>query len=114
MSIFINKQRLLTTDDLNNQIIGMHGLFHSERVDKIVKAQTIVYPIAAPTVEGYTFAFWLSSATTGWVGSTYIDDVTSSSANIWVAYPNGSDLDAKANGINAVSAFAVYIKNPVA
>lgn len=101
-------------DDLNNQIIGMHGLFHSEKVDKIVKAQTISYSIAAPTVEGYTFIFWLNSATTGWVGSTYIDIPTNSSSNIWVAYPNGSDLDANANGYNTVTAFAVYIKNSVA
>lgn len=101
-------------DDLNNQIIGMHGLFHIERVDKTVKAQTFQYPIVAPAVEGYQFVFWLSSATTNWVGSTYIDNITSSSADIWIAYLSSSDLNAQANGINAVSAFAVYIKNSVA
>ncbi len=101
-------------DDLNNQIIGMHGLFHIERVDRIVKAQTISYQITAPAVEGYRFVFWLSSTTVQWVGSTYIDDPTYYSPSIWVAYPNGSSLDAQANGTNAVRAFAVYIKNSVA
>lgn len=101
-------------DDLNNQIVGMRGLFHIEKVDKIVKAQTIQYPIAAPTVEGYKFMFWLSSATVKWVGSTYIDDPTYYSPSIWVAYPQNSDLDARANGVNLVRGFAVYIKNPVA
>lgn len=101
-------------DDLNNQIIGMHGLFHIERVDKALKAQTIQYQIEAPTVEGYKFMFWLSSATVRWVGSTYIDDPTYYSPSIWVAYPQNSDLDAQANGVNLVRGFAVYIKNSVA
>lgn len=101
-------------DDLKNQIIGMHGLFHIEKVEKTVKAQTISYPIVAPTVEGYTFAFWVSSATKGWIGSIYIENPTNSSSNIWVAYPNGSDLDARANGYNTVTASAIYIKNSVA
>lgn len=92
----------------------IHGFFHIETVDKTVKAQTIQYPIVAPTVEGYQFVFWLSSATVRWVGSTYIDTPTSSSAKIWIAYPQNSDLDAKANGVNLVRGFAVYIKNPVA
>lgn len=101
-------------DDLSNQIIGMHGLFHIEKVDKTVKAQTIQYQIEAPTVEGYKFMFWLSSATVRWIGSTYIDDPTYYSPSIWVAYPQNSDLDAQANGVNLVRGFAVYIKNPVA
>lgn len=92
----------------------MHGFFHIEKVDKTVKAQTIKYPIEAPTVEGYQFAFWLGSATTGWVGSTYIDDPTDHSPSIWVAYPSSSDLNAQTNGINLVRAFAIYIKDSVA
>lgn len=101
-------------DDLNNQIAGMRGLFHIEKVDKTVKAQTIRYRIEAPTVEGYKFMFWLSSATIQWVGSTYIDDPTYYNPSIWVAYPQNSDLDVQANGANLVRGFAVYIKNPVA
>lgn len=92
----------------------MHGLFHIEKVDKTVKAQTIQYQIEAPTVEGYKFMFWLSSATVQWVGSTYIDDPTYYNPSIWVAYPQNSDLDAQVNGTNLVRGFAVYIKNPVA
>lgn len=92
----------------------LHGLFHIERVDKTVKAQTTKYQIVAPTVEGYQFLFWLSSATVNWIGSTYIDDPTYYSPSIWIAYPQNSNLDAKANGVNLVRGFAVYIKNPVA
>ena len=99
---------------LDGNEIGVHGLFHIERVNITLKAGNIFYPIVAKPVEGYTFAFWLSSATTGWIGSTYIDTPTSSTTNIWISYPNGSALDAQANGVNIVSAFAVYIKNSVA
>ena len=94
----------------------MRGLFHTERVDKTLKAQTIQYPIEAPTVEGYQFVFWLSPSTAGWVGSTYIDTPNSKNASIWIAYPDkDSDyLKASVNGSTAVSSIAVYIKNPVA
>lgn len=103
-------------DDLSNQIIGMRGLFHTERVDKTLKAQTIQYPIEAPTVEGYQFVFWLSPSTTGWIGSTYIDTPNSKNANIWISYP-GKDsdyLNLSANGSTAVSSIAVYVNNSIA
>ena len=90
----------------------MHGLFHIERVDKTLTAQNIKYQIVAPTVEGYQFLFWLSSATINWIGSTYIDDPTHYNPSIWIAYPQSSNLPA--NGTNIVRGFAVYIKNSVA
>ena len=95
-------------------MFAVHGLFHFEKVEDIVQAKTINYPIAAKPVDGYTFAFWLSPSTAGWTGSTYIDTPTSSAANIWIAYPTGSGLDSLANGANKVAAFAVYVKNSVA
>lgn len=103
-------------DDLSNQIIGMRGLFHIERVDKTIKAKTIQYPIAAPAVEGYQFVFWLSSATVNWIGSTYIDTPNSKNTNIWIAYPDkDSDyFNSSVNGSTSVSAFAVYVNNSIA
>lgn len=103
-------------DDLSNQIIGMRGLFHTERVDKTLKAQTIQYPIEAPTVEGYQFVFWLSPSTAGWIGSTYIDTPNSKNANIWIAYPDKDSnyLKTSVNGSTAVSSIAVYVNNSIA
>lgn len=103
-------------DDLSNQIIGMRGLFHIERVDKTIKAKTIQYPIAAPAVEGYQFVFWLSSATVNLIGSTYIDTPNSKNTNIWIAYPDkDSDyFNSSVNGSTSVSAFAVYVNNSIA
>lgn len=94
--------------------IGVHGLFHLEQVDNIVRAKTISYPIVAKPVEGYTFVFWLHPRTEGWVGSTYIDGPNMSKANIWISNPASDGLNIFANGVNSVSAFAVYIKNSVA
>lgn len=94
--------------------IGVHGLFHFERVDRIITAKNIYYPIVAKPVEGYKFALWLSPTTTGWAGSTYLEDPTNPSSKIWVAYPVGPALDVIANGGYKVSAFAVYIKDYIA
>ena len=95
-------------------MFAVHGLLHLERVDNIVQAQTVSYPIVAKPVEGYTFAFWISSSTSNWIAPTYIEDATNSSSKIWVAFPAGSNFQVIANGSNLVSAVAVYIKNSVA
>lgn len=95
-------------------MFAVHGLLQFKTVSSVLQAQTINYPITAPTVDGYTFAFWLNSSTTGWIGSTYIELPTNQSTNIWVAYPTGDGLSPFANGANILSATAVYIKNSVA
>lgn len=99
-------------------MFAVHGLFHIERVDQIIKSKTAQYPIEAKSVEGYQFAFWLSPTPTQWSGSISIEDSTKSSSSIWINYPNlsqdSSALDSYANGRSAVTAFAVYIKSSVA
>ena len=71
----------------------------------IGKASGSSVAISAPTVSGYSFLCWISSATSGWVGATYVQNITSQNTNIWVAAPNGS-------GTGNVIAFALYVKNP--
>lgn len=61
--------------------------------------------ISAPTVSGYTFLCWLSSATSGWVSATYISTPMSASSSIWSATTNGS-------GTGTVIAYALYVKTP--
>lgn len=98
-----------------SDMFSVHGLLHMEHVDTTVKAQTIQYPIQAPTVNGYQFAFWLSSASEGWVGSTYIDYLDSATeANIWISSPSSDGLGAFTNGKCFLRAIAVYIKSSVA
>lgn len=71
----------------------------------INKASGSHVSISAPTVNGYSFLCWISSATSGWVGATYVQTITSQNTNIWVAAPNLS-------GTGDVIAFALYVKNP--
>lgn len=71
----------------------------------INKASGSSVAISAPTVSGYSFLCWISSATSGWVGATYVQNITSANTNIWVAAPNLS-------GTGDVIAFALYVKNP--
>lgn len=95
-------------------MFAVHGLLHIERVDSIVQANTLNYPIVAKPVEGYTFAFWATSLSSYWIAPTYIEDPTIPSTTIWVAFPDGSNLQVTANGNTKVSAIAVYVKNSVA
>lgn len=114
-----NKDNGLKRTSLGNlaAMFAVHGLLHFEQVNSVLKdGNTTNYPITAPDVSGYRFAFWLSPSTTGWVGSTYIDTPTSKNANIWIAYPDkGSDyLNASVNGSTSVSSIAVYVNNSIA
>lgn len=60
--------------------------------------------ITAPTVSGYTFFCWIGSATAGWVGATYIQDIRQATTNVWVASSGQT-------GTGDVLCFALYIKN---
>ncbi|OXC15453.1 hypothetical protein [Lactobacillus crispatus] len=111
-----NKHNGLKRTSLGNlaDMFAVHGLFHIEQLKSLLKKQTDHYEINAPTVEGYRFAFWLAPTTIGWMGATYIERPDMPSSAIWMAYPQGDELDNLVNGNNSVSAFAVYIKNSVA
>ncbi|MQB64640.1 hypothetical protein [Limosilactobacillus reuteri] len=49
-------------------------------------------PIQAPEVAGYTFAFWLSTATIGGVRPTYVEGPNQSSTKVWIYYAPKEDL----------------------
>jgi len=61
--------------------------------------------VTAPTVSGYTFVSWVHCATSGWVGSCYMQVPTSSTTNVWVAAGGGS------SGTGSVVCTAIYSKN---
>lgn len=69
------------------------------------KAQGSSASITAPSVSGYTFLHWIDSATTGWIGGTYIENVSASSTNIWVSSSTTS------SGTGSVNAWALYVEN---
>ena len=77
---------LATTDQINNIV-------------KIVHVDVTGVPSASPTYSpvsilatvdaGYKFLCWLQPATTGWVGSCYIEHPWKANTNIWNAYGVG-------------------------
>lgn len=97
-------------------LFAVKGLFHLEKLsvhtDPDPHAATApihsIKGVTAPYVHGYTFAFWLSSATSGEVYSSYVEDPTSKVTNIWVNISNGRT---SAVYVNVV---AVYVKSTVA
>ena len=61
--------------------------------------------LSAPSVSGYTFLCWVGSATTGWVGATYIESMNSASTRIWVS------ASTESSGTGSVNAWALYVQN---
>lgn len=66
-------------------------------------------PIQAPEVAGYTFVFWVSSATLGSVRPSYVEGPNVPSTKVWIYYAQGEDpstLDPIKIGLEAV-----YVKS---
>ena len=61
--------------------------------------------LSAPSVSGYTFLCWIGSATTGWVGGTYIESMNSASTVVWVC------ASTESSGTGDVNAWALYVEN---
>lgn len=65
--------------------------------------------IQAPNVPGYTFAFWLSSATLGSVRPSYVEGPNVPSTKVWIYY--AQDEDVASFGPIKIGLEAVYVKS---
>lgn len=54
------------------EMFAVKGMLHFEEVDQDLKAETQIYTLTAPQVEGYTFIFWLQARTHGRIHSSYL------------------------------------------
>lgn len=81
-----NGVKRTTLGTLGN-MFAVKGVLHIEKLRNKLQANTTAYPITAPNVEGYTFAFWLASYTEGDVIMSYVDDPTASSTEIFFDHP---------------------------
>lgn len=97
-------------------MFAVHGLLHSEKVTANLKNGTVAYPINAPSVEGYTFAFWLSPRTAGKLLPTYLDGSTNPRTNIYLYNHDNMDVETGDDWFPHpyVEAVAIYVKNTVA
>lgn len=66
-------------------------------------------PIQAPNVPGYTFAFWLSSATLGSVRPSYVEGPNQASTKVWIYYAQSEDI--ASIGPIKIGLEAVYVKS---
>lgn len=66
-------------------------------------------PIQAPEVAGYTFVFWVSSATLGSIRPTYVEGPNQSSTKVWIYYAPNEDI-ASIDPIK-IGLEAVYVKS---
>lgn len=95
-------------------MFAVHNLFHIEKVNCIITTNTNQYQISAKDVEGYQFAFWIGSASNGFVCPSYIDTPDQANAAIWVSNGDMGDLNPAVNGTNCFTAYAVYVKSSLA
>ncbi|WP_301049777.1 hypothetical protein [Lactobacillus intestinalis] len=106
-----------TTVGKLGDMFAVHGLFHYENVyATLTDPKTQSYNIVAPDVEGYTFAFWLSSASNGSTFSSYVEHPLNKQTKVWIPL-DVVQLPYFANYINGntrIELAAVYIKNSVA
>ena len=65
--------------------------------------------IQAPNVPGYTFAFWVSSATLGSVRPSYVEGPNVPSTKVWIYY--AQDEDVASFGPIKIGLEAVYVKS---
>lgn len=73
-----------STDSLNDL-----NLFKFKTVGgKLPADGTSHVAIEAPDIDGYTFVFWLNSASIGAVNSSYVETPTDKSTNIWATGSN--------------------------
>lgn len=113
-----------STDGLKRTSVGaignlfaVKGLFHFETLTLHAGPNsnatagapyTSCLGCTAPDVPGYTFEFWLSSATAGDIYPSYVDNPTNKVANVWLDILNGSTKAIY------VTVTAVYVKSTVA
>ena len=60
--------------------------------------------LTVPSVSGYSFVCWLTSASIGWVCNTYVNQAENS---LW----NGN-TGATGSGTGSVRVYALFVKNP--
>ena len=66
-------------------------------------------PIQAPNVPGYTFAFWVSSATIGSIRPSYVEGPNQASTKVWIYYAPSEDI--ASIGPIKIGLEAVYVKS---
>ena len=95
-------------------MFAVHGLLHFESVYTLITdAKKQSYPITAPDVAGYTFAFWACPSSVGNALATYIESANSNPTYVWIPtetmqFEHFSDF---VNGKTQIGAVAVYIKS---
>lgn len=96
-------------------MFAVHSLLHFEKLEITIDKPVPNFKANAPVVEGYNFAFWLSSAPVGMTEGTYIEDPLNANTQIWFIQESldSPNFASKVVG-HSVQVIAVYVKSTVA
>lgn len=75
------------------------GSFSVQKVTVTIASNANYALINAPTVSGQRFVCWIGAATSGWIGSVYILDMSLPATSVW-----------KVSGAGQIDCFALYQK----
>lgn len=96
-------------------MFAVHSLLHFEKLGITIDKPVQNFKVNAPTVEGYNFAFWLSSASVGMTDGTYIEDPLNANTQIWFTQEALDSPNFASNVVGkSVQVIAVYVKSIVA
>lgn len=105
-----------STDGLKRTSVGtlgnlfsVKGLFHTELVTGKKDPKDGAATITAPTVPGYTFAFWLAPSLVASSMYSHVDNPASPNANLWIPNSPGWETTPTEFSISAV-----YVNSKVA
>lgn len=97
---------VLNGGKLQRRVIPRNIMTTRQKNVQIKKTTGSSLAITADTVSGHTFVCWLQPATSGWIGSVYVEDPTVTSTKIWV-----SGVGSQSTQTGAVRITALYKAN---
>lgn len=100
MKAYVNGELVTGSMDLSDLLTTS---YETVTVNRTVSSHAAV---TAKNIAGYTFVCWIDCNPSGWIASTYMENPTRQSTNVWVATNQTTT-----SGTGTVVCFALYVKN---
>lgn len=97
---YVNGELVTGSMDLSDLLVTS---YEAVTVNRAVSSHASV---TAKNISGYTFVCWIDSNPSGWIASTYMENPTRQTTNVWVATNQTTT-----SGTGTVLCFSLYVKD---
>lgn len=97
---YVNGELVTGSMDLSDLLVTS---YESVTVNRAVSSHASV---TAKDIDGYSFVCWIDSNPSGWIASTYMENPTRQTTNVWVA-----NNQTTTSGTGTVLCFSLYVKD---